>query len=151
MSEGWSLTESDPSIFSALLEDLGVRGLEFSELYSLDPALLASIQPIYALIFLFKYVDTSANVDSTSNTDRGTPNSDANFYFAHQVINNACATMAILNAVLNISPAPGQSVELGNELESLRNFSTALDPPSRGWAVSNSEKIREGAWCCIHQ
>jgi len=38
----------------------------------------------------------------------------------------------------------GQDVQLGPELETLKSFSLALDPTSRGWAVSNSEKIREG-------
>ena len=148
MSEGWSLTESDPALFTSLLHELGVTGLEVSELYSLDSALLASLQPIYALIFLFKYVDTSSQAqsgDAPSNT--GTAKEDVNFYFAHQVINNACATLALLNAAMNIqggSKVAGEEVQLGRELEELRSFSLGLDPNSRGWAVSNSEKIREG-------
>jgi len=147
MSEGWSLTESDPAIFTSLLQELGVRGLEVSELYSLDAALLASLQPIYALLFLFKYVDpsTTAQADSAAT---GTAKEDVDFYFAHQVINNACATMALLNAVLNLdastSSSSGTELKLGKELEELKSFSLALDPTSRGWAVSNSEKIREG-------
>lgn len=148
-SEGWSLTESDPSIFTALLHELGVQGLEVSELYSLDKSLLASIQPVYALIFLFKYIDTSAQDGAARNHSKGVPKEDADFYFAHQVINNACATMALLNATLNIgastSTGGGSVVKLGSELEELKSFSLALDPNSRGWAVSNSEKIREGA------
>lgn len=128
MSEGWSLTESDPAIvsvhvgiravssecapayvvhtapvpsiaiqFTALLSELGVKGLEVSELYSLDASLLSSLQPIYALIFLFKYVDPAESPASSDPSATGTPKEDTDFYFAHQVINNACATMAILN------------------------------------------------------
>ncbi|KAK9900433.1 ubiquitin carboxyl-terminal hydrolase isozyme L5 [Cystobasidium minutum MCA 4210] len=146
MSEGWSLTESDPAIFTALLSELGVKGLEVSELYSLDASLLSSLQPIYALIFLFKYVDPAESPASSDPSATGTPKEDTDFYFAHQVINNACATMAILNAALNIQGGPaeaGQDVDLGPDLTTLKEFSLALDPSSRGWAVSNSEKIRE--------
>lgn len=157
MSEGWSLTESDPAIFTSLLQELGVRGLEVSELYSLDAALLESLQPIHALIFLFKYVDPLSTAASLDPSLAGTSREDVEFYFAHQVINNACATMALLNAVMNLDDGGGGGgggggtastrVQLGKELEELKSFSLALDPGSRGWAVSNSEKIREGASC----
>lgn len=59
-------------------------------------------------------------------------------YFAHQVINNACATIALLNSVLNI---PG--VELGSELVGLKEFSSELDYETRGHVLTNSEKLRE--------
>jgi ubiquitin carboxyl-terminal hydrolase L5 len=141
----WSLTESDPAIFTSLLQDLGVAGAEVTELYSLDDSgLLEAIKPIYAFIFLFKWVDTAGQAASTTGdvAQRGVPKQDAEFYFAHQVINNACATMALLNATMNI--ADGSNVKLGSQLEELKSFSLALDPDSRGWAVSNTEKIREG-------
>lgn len=56
----------------------------------------------------------------------------------HQVITNACASIAILNAVMNLGG------ELGEELSNLRDFSEGLDPESKGWTISNSEKIRAG-------
>lgn len=49
--------------------------------------------------------------------------------FSHQVINNACASIAILNATLNIQDP---DVELGEELENLRAFS---DGAATGWSV----------------
>merc|ERR1712093_39534 len=106
---------------------------------------------IYALIFLFKYVDTSASAAASDPAIVGTSREvvGAERYFAHQVINNACATMALLNAVMNLddgtttSASSSANVKLGKELEELKSFSLALDPGSRGWAVSNSEKIRE--------
>lgn len=71
MSEaGWSLTESDPAIFSQLvcvqgleideayldhlqqLWELGVKGLEVAELWALDPSLLDNLKPVHALIFV---------------------------------------------------------------------------------------------------
>lgn len=134
-----------------------MTGLEVSELYSLDISLLASLQPVYALVFLFKYVDPATSAQAVDDASTGTPASEdetAGFYFAHQVINNACATLAILNAVLNVnigagSPAQPQGgdkneVKLGGELDTLRVFSMALDPTSRGWVIGQSERIREG-------
>jgi ubiquitin carboxyl-terminal hydrolase L5 len=76
---GWSLTESDPQVFTQLLRDLGVKGLQVvrfvpastslrvvtfclskligqDDLYSLDASTLETLKPIHALIFLFKHV-----------------------------------------------------------------------------------------------
>lgn len=79
---------------------------------------------------------------------------------SQQVISNACATVAILNSVLNIQ---GEGIEVGEELGNLQAFSegglrskvwsddqvltmdfVGLDAESRGWTISNSEKIRAG-------
>jgi ubiquitin carboxyl-terminal hydrolase L5 len=151
MSDSWSLTESDPAVFTGLLKGLGVNGLEVEELYGLDG--LAELTPLFALVFLFKWVSSK---DGTKRD--GKPDPDAKFYFAYvsfqiaflkrlttlsyrqQVINNACASIAILNATLNIKD---EHVQLGDELERLVSFSEGLDSETRGWTISNSEKIRE--------
>ncbi|GAA5886865.1 hypothetical protein JCM16303_006739 [Sporobolomyces ruberrimus] len=134
-SAGWSLTESDPGIFTGLLHDLGVKGLEVEELYSLDPSLLSQLSPVHALVFLFKWVGGSTDkMDGTFFEPEGT------HYFAHQVINNACASIALLNATLNVKDP---NVELGDELTNLQAFSEGLDPQTRGEIITNSQKIRE--------
>ncbi|KAK4704083.1 hypothetical protein P7C70_g2128, partial [Phenoliferia sp. Uapishka_3] len=156
MSDGWSLTESDPGVFTGLLAELGVKGLEVSELWGLDAELLNDLKPVHALIFLFKWIGNgnATKPDGTFETP------DGPHYFAHQVINNACASIAILNATMNIRDP---NVQLGEELENLKAFSdgglagcrvgvratdlyvsrAGLDPETRGWTISNSEKIRE--------
>ncbi len=45
-------------------------------------------------------------------------------YFAKQVINNACATQAVISVLLNISHP---DVELGSVLADFKDFSTAFD------------------------
>ncbi|GAA5921932.1 hypothetical protein JCM3775_003424 [Rhodotorula graminis] len=135
-SAGWSLTESDPGVFTGILSELGVRGVEVEELWGLDQDLLNDLSPLYALVFLFKWVG-----HADPNTMDGKLEEPAQpHYFAHQVINNACASIALINATLNIrSP----DVELGEELSNLQAFSEGLDPETRGWTLSNSEKLRE--------
>lgn len=46
MSEGWCLTESDPAIFTFLLTELGVSGLQVEELWSLDNQSLEELKPL---------------------------------------------------------------------------------------------------------
>ncbi|KWU42986.1 hypothetical protein RHOSPDRAFT_3688, partial [Rhodotorula sp. JG-1b] len=135
-SAGWSLTESDPGVFTGILTDLGVRGVQVEELWGLDPDLLNDLEPVYALIFLFKWVGNGdpATMDGTLREPT------TSHYFAHQVINNACASIALLNAALNIHDP---NVHLGEELSNLKAFSEGLDPETRGWTLTNSEKLRE--------
>jgi len=54
------------------------------------------------------------------------------------VINDACATYALLSILMNRA----QELQIGPELSNLREFTLALDSKDRGWAIGNSEVIR---------
>lgn len=56
-----------------------------------------------------------------------------------QVINNACATQAVISLLLNCDHP---DVDLGPELNSLKEFSMSFDPRMRGLTLSNSQTIR---------
>lgn len=56
-----------------------------------------------------------------------------------QVINNACATQAVISLLLNCEHP---DLELGPELTKLKEFSRSFDPKMRGLALSNSQTIR---------
>ncbi|KAG6866669.1 hypothetical protein C0991_000779 [Blastosporella zonata] len=131
-SSGWQLTESDPSVFTELLKTLGVP-LIVDDLYSLDPETLESLQPLHALIFLFKWIPSSADTASAGQYDPDFPG-----FFAHQVVNNACATLAVLNALGNIPSLP-----TGPELAELNNFTAGMDPQTRGMVITSADWLRE--------
>ena len=42
-------------MFTELVEKLGVANVEINDLYSIDSETLRALQPIYGVIFLFKY------------------------------------------------------------------------------------------------
>ncbi|PAV15016.1 cysteine ase [Pyrrhoderma noxium] len=59
-------------------------------------------------------------------------------WFANQLIDDACASLAILNVLLNVP-----EIELGSELEFFRSETIDMSPKMRGLAISNSKLIRE--------
>ena len=90
------------------------------------------VQKSYGLIFLFKYIkeeDTRLTL---------TPQDCPELFYAKQVIQNACATQAILSAILN-----AQGIDIGSTLEEFKQFTLELDPETKGYAIGNSDVIRQ--------
>lgn len=59
-------------------------------------------------------------------------------WFANQTISNACATIALLNIIMNITDA-----EIGPTMWSLKDFTKTMTPALRGYTVSTSSFIKK--------
>jgi len=130
----WCLIESDPGVFTELIHKFGVTGLQVEELWSLDKENFAELKPVHGLVFLFKWTpdnDPAGSVVQDSRLD--------SIFFARQVINNACATQAIMSVLMNVEDS---GVTLGTTLQEFKEFCGALDPETKGLALSNSDQIR---------
>ncbi|EPE09686.1 ubiquitin carboxyl-terminal hydrolase 2 [Ophiostoma piceae UAMH 11346] len=151
MSGGWNTIESDAGVFTYLLDKLGVEGVQFEELLSLDVQTLAELNPVYGIIFLFKFPTNAPYVGDGGVPRDGKFDHDAaeRIFFAHQTIQNACGTQALLSVILNKALGPdgetpeGAPVKVGGHLGTFLEFAMNLPPDLRGEALSNDELIRE--------
>lgn len=124
-----------------MVERLGVQNVQFDELYSIDSDLLRELAPVHAVIFLFKYGSVDREYAEKNEPLDGAYDphyAESGIFFANQTIQNACATQAVLNSLLNKT----QDVEIGDELKNFREFVAGFDSTLCGEAVSNSESIR---------
>ncbi|KAH6955057.1 hypothetical protein HG530_015823 [Fusarium avenaceum] len=128
--EGWIELESEPAFFNIILRDLGVRNVKAQEIFTIDHDLLALLpQPVYGLIFLFQYLP---ELQETNQEE------DANdVWFANQTTNNACATVAMLNIVMN-----AEGIDLGEKLQAFKRSTSNLSTALRGHQISKSKFIR---------
>ncbi|XP_030230584.1 ubiquitin carboxyl-terminal hydrolase BAP1 isoform X1 [Gadus morhua] len=137
MNKGWLELESDPGLFTLLVEDFGVKGVQVEEIYDLQSKCQS---PVYGFIFLFKWIEerrsrrkVSTLVDETSVIDEEIVN---DMFFAHQLIPNSCATHALLSVLLNCS-----GVELGITLSRMKAFTKGFGPESKGYAIGNAPEL----------
>ncbi|KAF6274862.1 ubiquitin C-terminal hydrolase L5 [Rhinolophus ferrumequinum] len=131
----WCLMESDPGVFTELIKGFGCRGAQVEEIWSLEPENFEKLKPVHGLIFLFKWQpgeEPAGSVVQDSRLDT--------IFFAKQVINNACATQAIVSVLLNCTH---QDVHLGETLAEFKEFSQSFDAAMKGLALSNSDVIRQ--------
>ncbi|CAG9856949.1 unnamed protein product [Phyllotreta striolata] len=131
----WCLIESDPGVFTELIREFGCHGVQVEELWSLDGEQFESLKPIHGLIFLFKWTKNDEPsgpiVHDQGRLDR--------IFFARQVIENACATQAILSVLLNTRHP---DLKLGHTLTELKEFCRGFDANMAGLTISNSPVIR---------
>lgn len=128
-TSSWLELESDPGLFTLLVDDFGVHGIQVEEIYDLSKNLDNST---FGFIFLFKWIERrngrrgkTSGPDSNSNyvTD---PNIINNMFFAHQIVPNSCATHALLSVLLNSKT--DKNFHLGELLTNFKNLSQGLSP-----------------------
>ncbi|ELP87367.1 ubiquitin carboxyl-terminal hydrolase isozyme L5, putative [Entamoeba invadens IP1] len=134
----WNTIESDPGIFTEMVEKLGCPNIQFKELYSLDDIeTLDRIKPIEGIVLLFEY-DKRALTYFQSEFCGIDTKEYPDLFFAKQVVNNACATQAILSVLLNL-----KTIDVGSTLQQFKESAMKLSPYDRGVAIGKSDIIRK--------
>lgn len=139
LADGWLELESDPGLFTLLLEDMGVEGTQVEEIYDLQREPLVDGGQCYGAIFLFKWIDDRRSrrkiVDEQELyvKDEETVN---RIFFAQQVIPNSCATHALVSILLNCP-----SLHLGLTLTDLKEHTRGMSPDNKGLAIGNCPQL----------
>lgn len=139
----WLELESDPGLFTLLVDDFGVKGVQVEEIYDLSKTLENSI---FGFIFLFKWMERrnkrskAASLDANSSyvTD---PTILNKIFFAHQIVPNSCATHALLSVLLNCKS--NRYFDLGSILHKFQRLCDGLSPENKGYAIGNQSKLAE--------
>ena len=126
----WCTIESDPGVFTELIHSVGCDDIQLEEVITMDML----PEKMYGLIFLFKWKKELYQSD----TRTAITAEDTTVYFAKQTVNNACATQALINILLNC-----EDLELGDTLRSFKEFTSMFPYDMRGDMIGQQEVIRE--------
>ncbi|XP_057660621.1 ubiquitin carboxyl-terminal hydrolase calypso isoform X1 [Diorhabda carinulata] len=140
LTEGWLELESDPGLFTLLLEDFGVKGVQVEEIYDLNKPLDS---PVYGFIFLFRWVEerrSRRKVVEQNETFVKDEDIVNNIFFAQQMVPNSCATHALISILLNCP-----NIHLGETLARLKAHTQGMSPDNKGWAIGNTPEL-----ACAH-
>ncbi|KAK0179357.1 hypothetical protein PV327_005115 [Microctonus hyperodae] len=140
LTEGWLELESDPGLFTLLLEDFGVKGVQVEEIYDLQKSLEG---PVYGFIFLFRWIEERRSRRKVVEQDESFVKDEEivnNIFFAQQVVPNSCATHALLSVLLNCP-----NIHLGSTLSRLKLHTSGMCPENKGWAIGNTPEL-----ACAH-
>ncbi|KAK8034531.1 Ubiquitin carboxyl-terminal hydrolase 2 [Apiospora rasikravindrae] len=131
---GWVEIESEPAFFNAMLQSFGAPSFQIRELWGLDPETLAFLpRPAHGLIFLYQYNEDAEDEDITEKREE----CPEGLWFGNQTTANACATVAIMNILMNATD-PG----FGPELTEFKAATADLPPPHRGLMLDKNDFIR---------
>ncbi|XP_050311867.1 ubiquitin carboxyl-terminal hydrolase calypso isoform X2 [Anthonomus grandis grandis] len=140
LTEGWLELESDPGLFTLLLEDFGVKGVQVEEIYDLNKPLDSQV---YGFIFLFRWVEERRSRRKVvEHTETFVRDEDVvnNIFFAQQMVPNSCATHALISILLNCA-----NIHLGDTLFRLKAHTHGMSPENKGWAIGNTPEL-----ACAH-
>lgn len=123
-------------LFTLLLEDFGVNGVQVEEIYDLKKPIEG---PVNGFIFLFRWIEERRArrklAESIDNYQRD-ENIVNSIFFAHQIVPNSCATHALLSILLNCS-----NIDLGSTLTRLKNHTINMTPENKGYAIGNTPEL----------
>lgn len=137
MNEGWLELESDPGLFTLLVQEFGVKGVQVEEIYDLQKPLDGIV---YGFIFLFKWIEERRARRKVTVDDEACVRDEGilkEMFFAHQVVPDSCATHALLSILLNCP----SDVQLGKTLAEFKDFTRNFSPESKGYAIGNMPEI----------
>lgn len=128
--------ESDPGLFTLLIEEFGVKGAQVEEIYDLSKPFRG---PVYGFIFLFKWIEERRSRRKIQPLEEMFVEDEdiiGDIFFAQQVIPNSCATHSLLSVLLNCT-----HIHLGETLSRLKEFSSKFDPENKGYVIGNLPEL----------
>jgi len=141
LAEGWLELESDPGLFTLLMEDMGVQGVQVEEIYDLQREPLVEKKPCYGAIFLFRWIEdrrSRRKIVEEEHLYLKDEEKVNQIFFAQQMIPNSCATHALVSILLNCP-----TVDLGITLSTLRNHVKGMNPENKGLAIGNCPELAQ--------
>ena len=144
----WFPLESNPALMNDYIQQLGFDTslYEFVDVFSFEDWALDMIpQPVAAVLVLYPLTDKLEHrPQPVAAKDDSSVSSDSNVWFIKQRIGNACGTIGLLHALLNVAPVQLQQYAIRPD-SWLAHFAhecpTSMDPVSKAERLEANDTI----------
>ena len=111
-------------VFTNLLRKLGVRGLGVTEIFDITDPFVGNSLDLRGLIFCYPCADEGEAqlYDDHEYEDEPDPEAE-DLWFSYQLCNDACASQAIVNIILNL-----ENVDIQGPLEEFKRDTEKMSP-----------------------
>ena len=111
-------------VFTNLLRKLGVRGLGVTEIFDITDSFVGNGLDPRGLIFCYPCSDEGEAQLYDNHEYEDEPDPDAeDLWFSYQLCNDACASQAIVNIILNL-----ENVDIQGPLEEFKRDTEKMSP-----------------------
>lgn len=138
MTKSWLPLEANPEILTTYCRGLGLpENLAFHDVLGVEEWAIEMLpQPLCAILLLFP-ISAASERERTSTKCSGENNG---VYFMKQMVGNACGTIAVLHAMLNLQETGDLVLQESSYVSRMREATRTLSADARGaWLEKDSE------------
>ncbi|ORY94039.1 ubiquitin carboxyl-terminal hydrolase [Syncephalastrum racemosum] len=137
--EDWCTIENEPAVFHEIAQNIGADMTTVNEVFDLTSINQNALGLIFTVKLEEEEDEDEDEEDHSKTTEQNPASASADVFFISQIVNNVCATLALLSILFNIDTR----FDIGDHLKDFKQNNLGATPEERGVALGKDILIRD--------